>query len=204
MSWLDLIGPAKDFVVATSAGVAATCAVVGLKAWRKELRGKAEYEAARAFLRSTYKLREAVRLVRNPFIDASEFPENYRGVLGGQTAEDEAAAYSYVYSTRWNQIGSSISDFDAAALEAEVVLGAKLRTAGQCLRKHLGVLHASIRQYVENKASDGENARSDPDHQTRIEAIIWEGVPGRTNKFTDDFDRALEAIEEFLAPHLRQ
>ena len=71
MNWPLIITAAKDVVLGLAAAVTASVAVVGLKRWRRELRGKADSEAARALSRVTYNLRDQIALCRSPFILAS-------------------------------------------------------------------------------------------------------------------------------------
>lgn len=56
----------KDIITGLSAFTAAVIAIMGLQAWKKQLKGKTEYELAQRLLRATYKVREAFSWVRNP------------------------------------------------------------------------------------------------------------------------------------------
>ncbi|OQY20711.1 MAG: hypothetical protein B6I35_10155, partial [Anaerolineaceae bacterium 4572_32.2] len=74
----EYITLAKDVVTILAALVAATVAIMGLRTWRKQLRGKTEYELARRLLRSVYRVRDAIRIVRNPFISSAETVQSMR------------------------------------------------------------------------------------------------------------------------------
>jgi hypothetical protein len=63
----------KDVATAGAAIVAAVVAVLGLRAWRRQLRGQTQYELARRLLRAVYRVRDEIQGVRNPVIMASEF-----------------------------------------------------------------------------------------------------------------------------------
>lgn len=62
----------KDVITCISALTATVVAILGLQAWKKQLKGKTEYELAQKLLYATYKLREAIAWVRNPFQSAAE------------------------------------------------------------------------------------------------------------------------------------
>jgi type IV secretory pathway VirB2 component (pilin) len=62
--WVTLI---KDIVTGLAAATAAVIGVLGLRTWKAQLKGKTEYETARSLLRCVYRVRDAMRVVRNPF-----------------------------------------------------------------------------------------------------------------------------------------
>jgi hypothetical protein len=62
----EYISIAKDIILAISALAAAFIAWRCLATWRKELKGKSEYEIAKQVLKSVYKVREAFKHVRSP------------------------------------------------------------------------------------------------------------------------------------------
>ena len=61
----------KDVITGLSALTAAIIAILGLQAWKKQLKGKTEYELAQKYLRAIYKIREAFAWVRNPYQSAT-------------------------------------------------------------------------------------------------------------------------------------
>ncbi|MGD0653640.1 MAG: hypothetical protein ABSA16_04795 [Thermoguttaceae bacterium] len=61
----EYITLAKDIILAISALAAAFIAWRGLATWRKELKGKSEYEIAKQVLKAVYKVREAFKIARN-------------------------------------------------------------------------------------------------------------------------------------------
>jgi len=53
MDWSAFFDAVKDIVLGLAAIVTATVAWLGLQSWRKELRGKADFDVARGLLRAT-------------------------------------------------------------------------------------------------------------------------------------------------------
>ena len=74
----EYIALAKDIILAISAAVAAFFAWRGLVTWRKEIKGKSEYETAKQVLKAVYRIREAFVYVRNPLKYRFEYPEKLR------------------------------------------------------------------------------------------------------------------------------
>ncbi len=68
----------KDIVLICTVIVAAYVGLKGLSTWRSQVHGQTEYDLAKRILRATYKAREAIHGVRNPFLQCSSmrFREN--------------------------------------------------------------------------------------------------------------------------------
>ena len=69
----DFISIAKDITTGLAALIGAGVAIVGLRAWQHQLKGKTEYELARRLLRAVYRVRDEIHNVRNPAIMPGEF-----------------------------------------------------------------------------------------------------------------------------------
>ena len=62
----ELIASISDGIVALAALGAFIVALIGVNSWRKEMKGRNEYELARRIMRSCYKVRDAFWQTRNP------------------------------------------------------------------------------------------------------------------------------------------
>jgi hypothetical protein len=71
----------------------------GIYIWRKRLHGDAAFKAAHRLMLTTTKLRDAIRDVRMPFIDAREFSPQYLETRD-PTARDETDNLTHVYRNR--------------------------------------------------------------------------------------------------------
>lgn len=202
MPWTEIASLVKDIVLSIAGVVASSCAIVGLFTWKRELRGKTKYLAAHRLLKATYTLREAIVIVRNPFIDASEFPSDYNDSNGSTRAREEAAAYSQVYTDRWKYVSDCIGDFQTNAMEAEAIWGNEIKEATDSYTNQLSYLRTAIRQYIRNKQLTGIEEHPDQEEKRRIESIIWsENLSGST-VFTHTLNDKIKTIEDFLLPHL--
>jgi hypothetical protein len=112
-----------DIVTALAAGIGAVVAVVGLNAWKKQLKGKTDYELARRYLRAVYKIRDAIKFVRNPFISLGEMEQALKERGSNQSTSDHKETSRAVYSVRWKKVTEAGSDLTLELREAEVSWG---------------------------------------------------------------------------------
>ena len=104
MTMPEIFTAIKDIVLVIAAATTARVAVLGLKNWSRELKGKTEFKVSRNLIRATYKLRDEIQNCRSPFISDYEFPKEYKGSLGETSAEVEAQAWLFVYKNRWASV----------------------------------------------------------------------------------------------------
>ena len=122
----------KDVLLGGAAVATASVAVAGLKRWRLELCGKADFEAARALAQATYKLRDELAICRSPFVRGHEFPPSYQAIPK-QTAREEKEGWADVYKNRWAPVLTAIQEFDTHSLESEALWGESARSKTQGL-----------------------------------------------------------------------
>jgi len=196
---------AKDTITIIATLTATTIAIMGLRTWRKQLRGKTEYELARRLLRSVYKVRDAIHIARNPFASAGEIARaleeaevDTKGLdpTGSQyTASREQA----VYRRRWQTIQEAFTELDVDALEAEVIWGHDIAERLKLLRQLASTLYTNIQSYLRNLRN--------PPHRRRIEdlqkvnRVIYGG--GEEDTFAADLLRAVEGVEDYLKVYLK-
>ena len=123
-SWVTLI---KDIITGLAALTAAIIAVIGLQTWKKQLKGKTEYELAQRLLRSTYKVREAMTSLRNPLPIGTEIQMAMNaGMEEGKQIDNPkvyASAAETAYYRRWQSIQEALGELEAVSLEAEAIWG---------------------------------------------------------------------------------
>src|SRR4051812_47421939 len=123
-TFVDLFAVSKDVVLTAVAMIGAFCAIKGLSTWNRQIKGTAEYELARRLLRCAYRLREAIKSVRNPLMLVEEMPSppnddapfmgnEYRRFYG----------LSKGYQNRWDKVVEVESELRAELVEAEVLWG---------------------------------------------------------------------------------
>lgn len=125
------ITAAKDCVLFILAVIGSIVSILGLYTWRKQIKGKTEYDLARRFLRAAYKLRDAIAHVRNPFMSGAEMAASLADEKISKDPPEEMKFQSEkgffaAYQKRWEQVQEAISDLSIETLEAEVLWGSKI------------------------------------------------------------------------------
>ena len=191
----ELITTIKDVLLGVVAATTATVAVIGLKNWRKELKGKAEFEVARNLIRATYKLRDELQNCRDPFISAHEFPEGFEGELGKSSPLEAAQAWEHVYKTRWLPVWSAIQEFDTHTLEAEALWGNEIHTRTDRLRQCLRELKIAIDAVISDKANGGEDFKVDREFGKNMRSIVSTSRYDENNAVSKKLYRRLQQLK---------
>lgn len=196
----ETVSAISDVVVALAAAGAAVAAWAGLRTWRSELRGRHEYELARRLLLVTYRVRDRLASVRNPFLAAEEFPDGYdRSKPEWKSPEREASATRHVYSNRWDSLAAAMRDFETDALEAEVLWGSGAEQACKALRACVAKLRAAIEEHLYwiEYAHRGETR----EESERVRAAVWQGA-APSDPLSEEIAAAVGAVETLARPHL--
>jgi len=201
------LGIAKDVVLTGAAVAGAWVAVRGLSTWNRQLKGGVEYDLTRRLLRTTYRLRESIKSVRNPVMWAAEMPT--------PTAEERKemsreAIHHYgqgrAYQLRWDKVTEVRNELQTELLEGEVLWGNELHKKYEPLFKLQQELFVTIHTYL--RATDPAR----PEHSREATQQVFEkrrdvmyDLSGETaDEFTQDLAAAIVGIESFLKPHLRK
>lgn len=196
----------KDVTVTLASIAGVIIAYLGLATWRRQLKGKAEYELARRLLKAAFNVRDALTSVRNDLMAPSEVHTAL--TAAGHSEEEieknqeELDVNSAVYSARWRRVSESLSDLDVGQLEAEVLWGRvateNLQPLYDCIRE----LRVALVRYL--RQSRGERHMLSSEEAEKVENVVFEQSddPGE-DQFTAKLRDALSQIEEFVKPKLR-
>lgn len=200
----EIITAVKDTLLALAGATTATVAVIGLKNWSRELRGKAAFETARALARATYKLRDELKLCRSPLIRSTEFPDGYQTTTSNKTADEQAQAYAHVYANRWNPVWTALQEFDTQTLEAEALWGNPIREKTDQLRGCVREINAAIEAVINNERSGGEDFVSNKDFGKKMRRVVFSSSNESNNELSTRISDAIKGIEDEIRPHLRR
>jgi hypothetical protein len=199
--WIAAI---KDVLLGGAAVTTAIVAVIGLSKWRKELEGKTGFDAARGLIKATYRLRDQLQICRSPFYSAHEFPADYKGALGGHSTEEETKAWAHIYKNRWDPVWNAMQEFDAQTLEAEALWAAGIRTKTDALRQCVRELNVAIDAVINDKATGGENFKTDREFAKSMRSIVGASRDDDKNELNQKIANAIRGIEDEIRPHLRR
>ncbi len=161
--WQTYISITRDLLTSVAAITAAIVAVLGLHVWKKQLKGKVEYELARRVLREAFNVRDAIRYVRNPFQMGGEIDRAVKeaGIdLDPRSSEFRAKSEAPFIKA----VG--MSKLEVELLEAEVSWGDEILNRVKRLRQCIATLNTKIWLHTynlehpprtENESSQREN-----------------------------------------------
>lgn len=149
----------KNTVTCVGTVVASTVAVLGLNAWRRQLKGKTEYEKATHVLVKVYEIRNTINRFRYTYIGEKD-------------------------STLLNNLNLLLGELELAVTEAEVVLGSEFKKNISQLSYQVARLQGAFSLYYgkEKLAESGKdlywntiNANLDPQkdsYKNDLEEVI--------------------------------
>jgi hypothetical protein len=132
--WSDITN--SIIALATLSGV--IIAGFGLSTWRKQLKGTYDYELARKTLFSVYKLRDALKYIRQPFLSAGEANKDDKDMPWEQSA----------YINRWKEVREALILLETNSLECEVVWGKGIPDARKSINPLIGQLNHAMIMYI--------------------------------------------------------
>lgn len=206
IDWAAFFGALKDLALAAAALVTAWVAVQGLQKWREELRGKTDFEVARALARATYKVRDELPACRAPLIRSSEFPADYNWPPPAhpQNHVAEANAYAHVYNNRWKPVIAALREFDAQRLEAEALWGPEIRKDAEAQHKCATTVLVSIDSIIDNERAGGAHFETDKKFARTTRSQAHASPTATDNPLSNEITAAVFAIECRLSRHLKR
>jgi hypothetical protein len=198
---------AKDTVLTIAAVVGAYVALRGLSTWNRQLKGGVEYDLTRRILKCTYRLREAIKGVRNPVIWANEMPTPPDTEASKMSKElQRHYGLANAYQKRWDKVTEVRTDLQTEMLEAEAIWGRIVYEKFEPLFKLQQELFSFV--YINVSARDPDKPeQSRAAYQEIMQKkrdILYDLSSETPDEYTQDVTRAVEAIESFLKPHLRK
>ena len=201
MLYIEISKIMSDIIISLAAITTATIAWKGLRSWKNELRGRADFELAQKLLMATFQLRDSIESCRSPWISAGELPDNYNRHPRNKDPEQEGQAMAYIYGNRWEKVSKPIQEFKAARIEAEVLWGSNTSKKIDALLDCVLELRAAIDMFIHNEFSDGEDFKSDKEYARKIKSKINTSQK-EDNELTNKIQEAVKEIEAFVKPHL--
>jgi hypothetical protein len=207
-AWQSYISIIKDVVTALAALTGGIVAVIGLRAWRRQLKGKTEYELARRFLRAAFNVRDAIKFVRNPFQMGGEISHALKEAgldIAPNSLEFRARSEAAVYQLRWKKLQEAMSDLEVELLEAEVSWGEDIVNKVKPLRECIGKLYGKIwlHTYELEHPSRQVTEASEKSREEVTRTIYWVSDDPKEDSFSGDVKIAVDHIADFLKPHLK-
>lgn len=168
----------KDAIVSLAAVSTAIIAFLGLRIWRKQLKGQAQYELARRLMRAVYKVRENIRIVRNPFLPLEQKDQLSKGIT------------------------KVISDLNAARLEAEFLWDAEINEILKPLHKLVKDLFRGITLSLDYKGEKLHFELYEAEAKEIHDTIYETNEDPEKDAFAVKVQNAIKEVEKYVRSHL--
>jgi hypothetical protein len=194
----------QSMILALCAIATVSIAFVGLKAWRKELKGKSEYSRAKDLLKAVFKVRNAFLHVRHPAVYSYEYPREMRDDHGHLKQEKDYEGHAHVYGERWKPFDEAFKELEEQTLEAQVEWGTEFREIIVPLRKCRAELLIAVQDFLEQKKLPHQRERRPRnDAEGKRSVLYYVGEDSEYDGFTKEINAAVTLFENKLRPHIK-
>jgi hypothetical protein len=183
LSITDYFSMGRDVLVALSALITAIIACYSLNKWRKELKGKSEYEIAKNVLVSLYRVREAFVMARSPNISYSKQDNN---------------EYPYRINTVMKHLEEAFTALEEQILIAQVEWGTEYQAIINTLRERKQILYINHRIFEESM-----NGSSKSQITNDMKSVINYSF-SNPDVFASKINAAIAEFEKILRPHIEK
>lgn len=199
--WPKFFIMAGDILNKYSEGIIALSAIFGVifgSSWldtsKKKMKGKLDYDIARKYLKGILKLRDAVKIVRNPFIPTEETMSALKrdGIEYNESSEIDKNRS--VYSARWNRVQEAWTNLEEILTEAEISWGEEAVKIQQDLDKLIRELRSIIWLFVNYPESFYKKSEEN-------RKVIY-GTHDENDEFAKKINTEIEKIRIFLKKYL--
>jgi hypothetical protein len=177
-----------DLITDCAAVVGVIFAGIGLNTWKKQIRGSFEYELARKLMLQVYKLRDALKATRNPFLSISE----------GDKDDTEDTWQITAYRKRWDVVRDILAEFYVTSLEAEVIWPDNTKESKKEL---LGLVH-DLNFALEMFIRQQKDKAFAEDFRRDYEDTIYD--KGEDDSYNQRLDKVVKKYESILKQHLQK
>jgi hypothetical protein len=203
----EYVTVAKDIVLTVAGVIGAYVALRGLNTWNRQLKGGVEYDLTRRLLKQTYRLREAIKGVRNPVMWGGEMTSPSEEEAKDMSREQlRFHGLANAYQKRWDKVTEVRADLQTELLEGEVLWGQEIHNRFEPIFKLQHELYVAVHFYVTVCNPDTpEHSRDAREKAMGKNRDILYDISGETeDEFSNDVTQAVKSIEAFLKPHLRK
>lgn len=195
---------AKDVILAITGIIGSVVAIKGILTWKRQLRGRVEYDLARKLLTSTYKLRDSISYIRSPLMFGGEMEDPPENSPFAATEEGKRYYNSMTgYRKRFESANSVRAELLADIHEAEAVWGNDIRSRFNVLLSLLNELSVEIASYLDDKNPVAYRSEVPKDEVKRRMGIMYEMNDITKDPFGQRVVLAIEKIEEALHPKVK-
>jgi hypothetical protein len=184
----ELISAVSDTITAVAATAAVIVAGIGLTTWIRQLHGTTEYDLSRRLLLQVYRVRDALKEVRRPFLAISE----------AGSVPDGASWEVAAYQNRWQRVRDAMLELQAIVLECEVLWGDSINPLLTKLDQHVRLLLAAVDIYMMAKQDPQFAEDFTREHRNTLYATSAD------DPYNAQLSRVVSGFEAYVKPHLKR
>ncbi len=189
-------------MLAISAILVAFFTFLGLHTWRKQLKGKSEYEKAKEVLKAVYTVRDAFNYVRNNFIFSYEYPEEMLDSSGYLKNGFKYEGNLHVYNKRLELLNEAFLELEEKHLDAQIEWGSEFQDVIKPLRECRGELLSAIRLYLEDLKQNTNITTSPEDKMDILKKVFFQEADSEHGDFTKKINDAVDKFYSRLQPFI--
>lgn len=199
-----IFGGLKDLVILGTAITGAVVAVKGLGTWKRQINGQSNYTLSKNLLVSLFKYRDAIEMVRNPFMSSQEMP---LPPLDERNEMNSDAIRFYglfkAYEKRWEKVAGLHSEIYASLIEAEALWGDELSAMWKDLRKKENELLIQLQNYIQicNPRTPTHEKERLQASQEKMHNTLYEG--GKSDLFKSQFETDLSKMTGYIKEKIK-
>lgn len=198
----DTVTITRDCIAALAAATGGWVAWRGLQTWKRQLLGQSAHALAKRLLVSAYTAKEDIRAFRNAMITPSEGAHaladsgaDLTGITGEERRERE---FDAGYGSRLRSLISTWLSSRPDRLEAAALWGPAATRHFKDLEIPMQELVSAVYQYTRRR-----DRKYSPQRLQKIEDIVFDSSEDElSDAFAQKVDVAVNAIEDFLLPHI--
>ncbi|MBI4302432.1 MAG: hypothetical protein HY664_07490 [Chloroflexi bacterium] len=190
----------SDIALGASAIIVAVVGFKGLRSWRAQLKGNAEYEVARRLIRSALAVRDTIYNYRGFLTYSGESIDRKRST---SEAEPEAIVLDeeFAHRNRLIEVQRARSDLHQAALEAEALWGKPVNKALGPLVACMSEIFATHSSYFDSRLNQAKGRYVNVEYLKTCSLIIYSRGP--EDDYSKRLDKAIETIETEFRKYLK-
>lgn len=166
-----------------------------------------QLSGTRRLLKCTYRLREAIKSVRNYIIQPNEQSSPPDDEARTMTLDQQRYyGLSKAYQNRWDKVVQVRNDLQTELLEAEVIWGKEIHDRFEPLFKLQQELFADIHSYlvVCNPAEHQQTRDAMAEIRRKRREVLYDISDLEPDKYSEEVALAISSIETHLKPHLKK
>jgi len=184
----------KDIVLVISSLTAIFFTIGNFSKWKKEHKGKLQYELSRNLLKSIYDLRDDFNGVRSPMIYPSEFSSEHH-----ISESKESEKYKYIFENRLKYLQKSYNTYLSLLPEVEIDYSSEINTLCMELIKQINNYHFKMNEFIQ--IVDNWDLLNNPYHK-ELNRIIFNN--GENNTTTISFNETVDKLKTQLMKEIKK